>query len=638
MPASRTSLSVPLAALWLAACALPPESLRELETMGSARRRPEAPASRGNGDAPPTSATQDGRSDGTGALLEPRAAAPIGSAPVPTVPQAGLAPSDVAPSPQTDPGNHRGPLISDRGTGVQWPAEDALWRLNTGIVSDLGGSLISNNGAALNGWQEPGTNAFPNARGPGGSAPAFLSTVASASLSGQLFSTVYPPSRALLSWRAPDGEQLTWGELDPTPKPELSTAVETAGTFRWQGLQVVKPTWLAANFVDPAIVKAPDEQLFWVVRPGQNNLRFAEATGALGTYLLARLVGNQARPDVALQALTAPLLDPANAAITRVWATKPRVATLTRATLLGAIDVWLAEDQALREALDAIRRAVLDAERQALGFGQSATAFPLWPFGGLAIASDGTLALTTLSPPLVMRVTPAGQLATALGTGQRALVLPPDGSPADEVAVTPVGPVVLDAAGRVLAVVKASETNRLAILGRDAQGRCKTLVSWAPDALEGGDPQALALGPGARLTVWTSAPARQKSIGFPTLRWQLAQAGQPPPAVKLRAWSWEVSSTGALLGPTRGEESLTPQGAPPGSSSTWRVSSGRIERVGLDGAVMEPHGSLPAGIRMGSWPRWISGPDGSVYLADGGIVCRVKGDQVTLVAGQVSRR
>jgi hypothetical protein len=542
-----------------------------------------------------------------------------------------------------------------------------------GVLSNNGATLIANNGAGLGGGQ----GGVGSARNRFGLAEDLLRRAPGTTLSGSLTT---PRGPATLAWVNAWDATLVW---DRTPQPpELTTTSDAQGAFRFADLVVVSPALLRATWEDPSRQGAASEDLHFLVFPGEPSLRLGEADGVLGTYVFARMIASHGHPEAALGALTAELLAPARQAFAKAWAEEPPLRGFAQDTLVATIDAWLQRHPALVEALDAIRRTTSRAAQQALGAGRRATEVDLPPTRGLAAGPDGAAIIVNSS--VVWQTTPAGMLEPLLGTGQRANALPAQGLPAAEVALAPLGPVASGVGGSVVALVQATPSSlvlgpllegrsrgaglggagggTVAAVQRDAQGALQLLATWGPAELDGETPVAVEVGADRRLTVWTASahsdqprdpadgvfagatyaaapedegfqqePRKTTSITGMDL-WRLAQAGSAPPAVPLRAWRWGLSSTSlATTAPLRGEQVVTPVGAPPGSTTTWRLSNGVFERVGLDGVVLSVGGSLPAALTAET--RWCSEPDGAVLVSVGSAVYRLRGGTATRVAG-----
>ena len=569
-----------------------------------------------------------------------------------------------APTPADLPSS---PLRPQRALQPGAPANNILSGQVGGILSNNGAAIIANNGARFDGAAPPVGSARDDRFRM---AEDLLRQAPGTTLSGSLTTTRGPVT---LTWGDAGGGLLMWGET-PQP-PELTTTTDAQGVFRFSGLVVISPALLRATWEDPSGQGAAGGELHFLVFPGEQQLRLVEADGGLGTYLLTRMIASHARPEAALAALTAELLAPARQAFAKAWAAEPPLRDFTPVTLVTTIDTWLQRYPDLVEALDAIRRTTLRAAQQALGAGKPATEVDLPLIRGLAAASDGSAII--VNSAVVWQTTSAGLLAPLLGTGQEANALPAQGLPASEVALAPLGPVAVGAAGSVVALVQATPGDsgfpglgrgasggKLAAVQRDAQGALRVLATWAPDELEGETPVAVELGADRRLTVWTAAAnseqpsvstddattevnfgpspedeafdaweaeAETKSAGL----WRLAQAGSAPPTVSLRAWRWDLfSTTPATAAPLRGDKVVTPVGAPPGSSSTWRLSNGVFEQVGLDGAVLSVGGRLSTA--RTAEIRWCNTPDGAVLVNVGAAVYRLQGGKATRIAGVAS--
>jgi hypothetical protein len=521
------------------------------------------------------------------------------------------------------------------------------------VIANNGGALIANNGAAL--ISDLASDLSPaNSRAPAGTVGPYLRVIPGTRLPGEL-NVQRPPGSALrLFWAEATGEPLTWGFLSQPPTPALQAQPDAEGRFAFEDLEVATAAVLVAGLSNPDERKRTEDQIQFLVLPGESPLRLTDADGALGTYLVARLLQNQARPVAALYGMVEAGLAPARRAIASAWERATPRPAMSGAALVKALDAWVTRDEALSAALDGLRLAALQAVRADLGLGQMATNVTLPGLRGLAAAPDGAVAVALDGQ--VWRLPATGLLEPALGTGQRAYNLPPDGLPADQVALAPEGPLAHDAEGRLLAVVRVPQTGNQAIVRREANGTLSVMVTWEPGAVGQGRPEALAVAPDGRLTLWTRASTdmerdtlppqgdgvpdrgrvttRAAGLLLPAIR-QLAQVASPPPLVTLRAWHWEPGPSGPSAAPTQGEEAKTPEGAPPGSGHTWRLTDGRLQRVGLDGTVLEPGTSLPDGERWEGWTRWIRTADGAVVAASGSVVWRSANGSVTRVAGRL---
>jgi hypothetical protein len=535
--------------------------------------------------------------------------------------------------------------------------------VGTGVVSNNGARLIANNGAALIGDRGGGliaeagaglTGTNANAKASGGTVAPYLRVVPGTRLPGELQAQRPPGSTPALFWGKATGEPLTWGVLSQPPTPPLQAKADPKGRFEFEDLEVATAAVLVAGLSDSNAGYPPEEFVHFVVQRGENPLRLTDADGALGTYLVARLLHNEASPVAALYGMAEAGLGPARRAVAAAWARETARPAMNGKALVTALDGWLARDEDLASALDALRLAALRAVRAELGLGRAATTVALPAIRGLAAAPDGAVALALDAQ--VWRLPASGVLEPVLGTGQQAHALPPDGLPADQLALAPEGPLAHDAQGRLLGVVYEPRTGQQAILRREADGTLKTLVRWEPAAVGQGPPEALTVAPGGRLTLWTRATSatapglppeggglsgrrwastRALALLTPVLRQLPREAPSQPVLVTLRAWHWEPGPSGPSAAPTQGEEARTPEGAPPGSDHTWRLKDGRLQRVGLDGTVLEPGTSLPDGERWEGWTRWVRTADGTVLAASGSIVWRLANGSVSRVAGRL---
>lgn len=585
-----------------------------------------------------------------------------------------------------------GPALPPKSSAAGVPAGNLVGDRGAGVLSNNGAAIIANNGAGLGGVGRVGSVSGVGLVG----SPAFegadntLRRAPGASLTGTLVTTRRPVT---LTWVGASGAPLMWGpaatESDPRP-PALSTTADAQGTFRFANLTVISPTLLAATWEDPDRPESANEGLHFVVLPGDGPLRLLEADGALGSYVFTRMVSSHAHPEAALGALTADLLAPARQAFTKAWTEEPPVRSFTQASLVATIDSWLQRHPPLVEALDAIRRTTLGAAQAALGAGQAATEVHLPPIHGLAAGPGDRVIIVNSATRMVWGTTPRGVLEPLLGSGQQPNSLPAEGLPAAEVALDPLGPVAVDATGAVVAVVNPdaalalipttrlqplggtgfrfplpavlSQTEgKVAVVQRDAQGALRVLATWSRAALEDEEPIAVEVGADRRLTVWTDSeggdqgfepgassgaepgalgPSDQEGeppSGTIASPWRLSQAGSAPPTVALRAWRWNLPPTGAATtAPLRGEQVVTPVGAPPGSTFTWRLSNGVFEQVGLDGKVMGIGGRLPTPHTAAT--RWHGTPDGAVLVSIGEAVYRLQGGSATRVAGVAPSR
>jgi hypothetical protein len=540
-----------------------------------------------------------------------------------------------------------GNLVGDRGAGV---------------LSNNGAALITNNGAGLGGVERVGVVAFEVA-------DTMLRRAPGTELTGTLVTTRRPVT---LTWVGSNGAPLTWGpdvaESDSQP-PALSTSADTQGAFRFSNLTVISPTLLQATWEDTSRPESANEGLHFLVLPGNGPLRLLEADGALGTYVLTRLIFSYRHPEAALGALTADLLAPARQALTQAWVEEPSVRDFTQASLVATIDSWLQRHPALVEALDAIRRTTLRAAQAALGAGKVATETHLPHIHGLAAGPGGRVIIVNSATQMVWGTTSRGVLEPVLGTGQQPGSLPAQGLPAAEVALAPLGPVAADAAGSVVAVVNTAPSgNEVAVVQRDAQGALRVLATWPRAALASETPVAVEVGADRRLTVWTDSASGGQgfeaggpwgqpgpSEEAPTTKpwtsdqeseaptstsaslWRLTQVSSAPTTIALRAWRWNLPPTGpATTGPLRGEQVVTPVGAPPGSTFTWRLSNGVFEQVGLDGKVLGVGGRLPSPHTAAT--QWCGTPDGAVLVSIGEAVYRLQGGSATRVAGVAPSR